>query len=406
MRIQILTQYYAPEIGAAQVRLGAMTRALVAAGHQVDIVTPMPNYPHGRIFPAYRRKLWSRESIDGAQVFRTWISAGIGAGIRRFGAFVTFAGLAPIPMWRAPKPDVVLVESPPLFAVLPALAHRFIRRVPYVMLVADLWPDSAVDLGFLRDGPALKAMFWLERVSYRYAARVAPVTEGQVATLRDDKAVEASRILFMPNGVDLEMFRPGPASPEIARELAPHGERVILFAGNHGYAQGVDVLLDAAPLVRARHPDARIVLVGSGSERERLVARVRDERIEGVAMLDQRPLADIAEMLRVAVAGVTTLRRSPVFDSARPSRIFPVMASARPIVYSGAGEGARLIENAGAGIVTAPEDPRALADGLIAVLDDPARAAQLGANGRALVEAEFSWDSLIAGFVSELERLR
>lgn len=405
MRIQILSQYYAPEIGAAQVRLGAMTRQLVKAGHQVDVVAPMPNYPAGEIFPSYRRRMWMRESIDGAEVRRTWISAGIGAGIKRFGAFITFAGLAPIPMWRSPRPDVVLVESPPLFVAIPAVVHRLFRRVPYVILLADLWPDSAVDLGFVGEGPVLRALLGLERVAYRFAARVAPVTEAQVATLRDDKGVDADRILFMPNGVDLDMFGAGPPDPAVQAELAPNGERVLLYAGNHGYAQGLDVLLDAAPLILARHPDARIVMVGSGSERDRLAARLRDERLSGVVMLEPRPLDEIAAMYRVAEIGVTTLRPSPVFDGARPSKIFPAMASARPVVYSGRGEGARLISDAGAGLVATPEDPRALADACIRLLDDREGAREMGARGRDLVEREFSWEQLIARFVAELERV-
>lgn len=406
MRIQILSQYYAPEIGAPQVRLKAMADELVRRGHDVDVVTALPSYPVARIFPAYRRRFLHTERRDGATVRRVWIHAATGSGAGRLANFASFAALALIPMARTRRPDVVLVESPPLFVALPALVDNLVRRRPFALLVADLWPDTAIEMGMVPNRHARRLLYALERWAYRRSAFVAPVTEGQVETLRDRKGVPADKICLVRNGVDVELFRPGEPSAETRRLLSPGGERVVMFAGTLGYAQALDVIVDAAPLVRAAHPDVRVVFVGSGSERARIETRVADEGIAGVTFLDPRPLAEIAELYRGVAAGLTSLRDSPVFEGARPSKIFPMMAAGLPVVYSGRGEGARLVREAGAGVCAEPEDPRALAAALIEVLDDPVRAREMGAAGRRLVEAEFSWGRIVGDFLEFLERRR
>lgn len=404
MRIQVLSQYYDPEIGAAQIRLKALAKELVRRGHDVDVVTAMPNHPLGRIYDGYRGRFMMKEQLDGATVRRVWIHASTGSGGGRISSFLSFAAMAFLPIARTPRPDITLVQSPPLFAVIPALVDRLLRRRRFGLITGDLWPDVVVDLGKLESGRVRRMLYALERWSYANATMIMPVTPGQVEILRAHKGVPADKIITMNNGVDTDLFRAGPPTSSMVDLLSPAGERVILYAGTHGYMHGLDVLLDAASLVRAVHPDARFVLVGGGSERGRLMRRVEDEKLDGVTMLAPRPLEDIADMCRAAYAGVCTIRDARTLDVARPVKIFPMMASERPVIFSGRGEGAEIVENAGAGIVVRPEDPRALADAIIAVLDDPERAAEMGRNGRKVVEAEFSWQTIVSEFVDLLER--
>jgi glycosyltransferase involved in cell wall biosynthesis len=403
MRIQILSQYYEPEVGAPQVRLKAMADEFTRRGHEVEVVTALPSYPVARIFPEYRRRFLHTERRGGVTVRRVWIHAATGSGAGRLLNFASFAALATIPMARTRRPDVVLVESPPLFVALPALVDSVVRRRPFALLVADLWPDTAIEMGLVSNRHLQRLLYALERWAYRRSAFVAPVTEGQVETLRDAKGVPADRICLVRNGVDVELFRPGEPSEATRQLLSPGGERVIMFAGTLGYAQALDVIVDAAPIVCAAHPDARIVFVGSGSERARIEARVADEGVAGITFLDPRPLTEIAELYKGVTAGLTTLRDSPVFAGARPSKIFPMMAAGLPVIYSGRGEGARLVGDAGAGVCAEPEDARALAAAMIEVLDDPERSRRMGAAGRRLVEAEFSWSRIVGDFLEFLE---
>ncbi|MFV0308390.1 MAG: glycosyltransferase family 4 protein [Desertimonas sp.] len=403
MKILLLTQYYAPEVGAAHVRLQAMVRRLVAAGHQVEIVTALPNHPTGAIYPEYRRKLMVTERRDGAVVHRVWVFAAIGSGFKRMLTFASFAVMALLGLARAERPDVVLVESPPLFVALPAMLYRLVRRAPYVMLVADLWPDAAIDLGLLRPGRLSALLYRLEARAYRRALAVCPVTDHQVETLRGVKAVPAEKVFLTPNGVDTELFSPGPADPAHRRLLAPNGEDVVLYAGTHGYAHALDTVIDAAKRLADRRPNVRFVLVGEGSEKARLAARVVDERVTNVAMIDRQPVEEIAAMMRAATIGLATTVRSELFSGARSAKMFPVMASGIPLLYSGVGEGPRIVEAGGAGVVTTPEDAAALADAVEWLLDHPSEAAEMGRRGRQLAVAEYSWDAIVDRFLDELE---
>jgi glycosyltransferase involved in cell wall biosynthesis len=316
--------------------------------------------------------------------------------------YASFALFSLPAMFRCRRPDVVIVESPPLLTAVPAMLHQVIRRRPIVLLAADLWPDVAVDMGLISPGVLLSSLRWLEKVTYRRSWKISAVTRAQIDTLTQDKHVSADKVVFLPNGVDATLFAPGEPTPEAERLLRPHGERVILYAGTHGHAHGMDVLLDAAPLVHARHPDVSFVCVGGGSERERMMARAAAEGLTYVRFLEPRPIEEIADLYRASWAGISTLRPSRSLEMARPSKVFPIMASARPVIYSGNGEGSRLIEEAGAGVTAPGGDHVALADVITELLDDPERAAQLGANGRAYVLAHLTWSALLSSWLAQL----
>lgn len=400
-RFVFLTQYYPPEVGAPQVRLRSVARELVRSGHRVEVVTAMPNHPTGRVHEGYRRKVLAREVVDGVVIHRTWIYAATGAGLKRmlnYGSFTLtcLAGLA-----RCGRPDVVFVESPPLFLSFPAWLAGLVWRRPYIFNVADLWPDSAVEMGVLSEGRLARLMRGFERWSYRRAWKVNAVTEGIRDVLVDGKGVPPSDVTFLPNGCDTELFRPGAPDADLVDRFG--SGPLLVYAGTLGLAQGLDVALDAMRIVADRHPEARLLLVGSGSDRDRLAARVRDERLDNVTVVDPVPVEEVARLYRLAFAGLATLKDLPLFEGARPSKVFPVMSSGLPVVYSGRGEGARLIGDAGAGVVVPPEDATALAAAIDGLLDDPEGAATMGANGRALVEREFSWPALVQAWLDQLE---
>ena len=403
LRVLILTQYYWPEVGAAQVRLQAVTRELVRQGHCVEIITAMPNYPTGRIFDGYRRKIFMREELDGATVRRVWAYPATGAGIRRILGYVTFALSALMVLLTSRRSDVVVVESPPLLTAIPAMANRILRHTPYVLITADLWPDVAVDMGLLRPGVVLTTLETLERRAYRSASRITAVTHGQIQTLTEDKGVPADKLVLMPNGVDPTLFGPGPVSPAARSALGGHDtDRIILYAGTHGHAHGMDVLLDAAPLVGAAHPEVRFVCVGGGSDRDRLIERARAEGISNVDFLEARPLEEIAELYRASWAGLSTLRPSKSLEAARPSKIFPIMASALPVIYSGDGEGAELVRSAGAGIVCRGGDHKALAHAVDELLGNPTATAEMGQRGREYICENLSWAQIVRSWIVEL----
>lgn len=402
MRFLFLTQYFAPEVGAPQVRLAAMARELVRLGHEVEVVTAMPNYPQGSIWPEYQRRIYRRDQWEGITVHRVWLYAASGAGFKRVLNYLSFSMMSLLGLARARRPDFIFAESPPLTIALPAALFSMWWRKPIILNVADLWPDSMTEMGLMGPGVALTAAEWLERWSYRGATFINAVTQGIQKVLVECKRVPPTKVLFLPNGVDTTLFRP--QSPDLAlmRSLGLDGKKIVVYAGTLGLFQGLDVALDAFQRLEATDPDAVLVFLGSGSDRQRLIERTQDLKLGNVRFLDPQPLEFVARLYSIAVAGFACLKALPLFDGARPSKVFPIMSSGRPVIYSGAGEGARLILEANAGVVTAPEDVDQLTKGFRLILRDSRLAAALGANGRSYVEQRLSWSSLVDSWLNQL----
>lgn len=403
MRFVVLTQYFQPEIGAPQVRLASMIRELRRLGHEVEVVTALPNYPQGKIFAEYRRRPFCRESWEGVPVHRVWLYASMGAGLKRMINYGSFTGLSLFGLARCKRPDYVFVESPPLFLSVPGYIASRLWRAPMIFNVADLWPDSVRELGLMKEGAALRFADRLERWTYRKSAFVNAVTDGIRKTLIEKKKVPASKVLYLPNGVDTRLFRPQAPDRELARELGLAGRRVILYAGTLGFAQGLEVALDAMEILKAELPEAAMVFIGSGSEKGRLVELARSKSLSNVVFLDPNTLEYVARLYSIAFAGFASLKALPLFEGARPSKLMPVLGSGKPAIYSGAGEGARLVEGVGAGLAVPPEDSGALAEAIRTLMADPARAEAMGCRGREYAEDHLSWSALIKDWVGQLE---
>jgi colanic acid biosynthesis glycosyl transferase WcaI len=402
MRFLFLTQYFPPEIAAPQVRLSAMIRELVRLGQEVEVVTALPNHPVGRIFPDYRKRFYLCESWEGIPVHRVWLYASMGAGLRRMINYGSFTASCLVGLAQAKRPDYIFVESPPPFLSIPAYLAARRWHVPFIFNVADLWLDSICELGIMRDGPVLQAAERLECWTYRKAGYVNAVTEGIRATLIQKKGVPSEKVLFLPNGVDTSLFRPAPPDQELARSLGVDGKQIILYAGTHGLVHGIEFALRAAQLLRNR-PAIEFLFVGDGSEKQKLIGMASELGLKNVRFLDPVPPDRLARIFTLAQVGLCTLRRRPLFESIRLVKALPAMASGVPVLYSGAGEGARIIREAKAGLVTNPEDVQAMAAAVVQLVDNPALAKRLGTNGRAYVEKHMSWAALVSDWLRQLE---
>jgi colanic acid biosynthesis glycosyl transferase WcaI len=403
MRFLIVTQYYPPEVGAPQIRLSAVTRALRAHGHDVEVVTALPNHPTGRILEGYRGRLVVKETLDEVPVRRIWMYAALGSGPRRLLSYVSFAALVPFALARAGDADVVFVESPPPLVVPAAAFAAKRRRALLVLNIADLWPDVAVDIGALEEGRAVAAMRGFVRWCYRRADVITTVTDGLAAEISRTPGVPSAKVVLLPNGIDPQRFAPGPADPDVAVELSPGGGELFLYAGTVGFAHGAEVAIRAIQRVREQHPNAHLVFMGGGSDRQRLERIVADEAISGVRFIDPRPPEAVADAMRVATAGIATLRAGATAESTRLAKMFPPMACARPLIISGTGEGAALAHDAGAALVTPPGDDATMARAMCDVIESPTLARRLGDAGRRLVERRFSWDAIVGEWLGEIE---
>lgn len=401
MKLLFLTQYFPPEIGAPQTRLQAMTYHLRELGHQVEVVTALPNYPNGRIFPGYHGTLYRREIINEIVIHRVWLYAALGGGLARMLNYASFSLTALIGLFAAEKPDYVFVESPPLSLTVPAYLYSRMKGTRFILNVADLWPDTAVEMGFVKEGFTLKILRWLEKWSYQKAAYVNAVTESIREVLLKEKNVPLAKTLFLPNGVDTARYRPQSGNAELKQALGLTGKKVILYAGTQGHAHGLEHVLSAAKILEAEQ-DIHFLFVGHGSERLRLEELQKQMGLKNVTFRNPVPLEQLPPYFSIAESGLASLRAIPIFDGARPSKMFPVMASGKPMIYAGKGEGAELIERAKAGVVVPPENPEALAKAVSRVVRDSQFAQQMGANGRKFVEEHHQWSVLVRDWVDTL----
>jgi putative colanic acid biosynthesis glycosyltransferase WcaI len=401
MRFVILTQYFFPEIGATQARLDAVCTELVHAGHQVEVVTAMPHHPTGRIAPSHRGRFYTRETRNGVTIHRVWLYAANGSGLKRILNYLSFMVTSLAAIVRAKRPDYLFVDSPPLTLGVSARIASMMWRRPLIFNVADLWPDSARDLGMLGDGTVLRIASLLERWIYCRAEWVTAVTEGIRTALLERKHVPAKKLLFLPNGVNTRLIRPLPPDEELRKQLGLTRKRVVLYAGNHGYAGALDQLLDAASRI-GDHERIHFLLVGDGPQKARLQTRARQLGLTNVTFLDPVPLDELPRFISLADCAVVTLRRVNVMRGARPAKALVMMAAGKPVVLAAEGEAAELISRAEAGFVVPPENPPALARAIRSLLSDPAAARAIGLNGRAYIQNNLEWSLLVRNWLFQL----
>ncbi len=355
---------------------------LVEAGHQVSVLTSMPNYPTGIIPEAYRRKIFMREQQDGVEVVRVWVYASPKKSMRRRllnqWAFMLTSAIRGTFLSR---PDVILVESHPLFVCLTGGWLSRIKRAPIVLNVSDLWPESAVAVGALSpDSRMVKAATRVERWAYRDAAHLVAMTEGvKEGILRHLECPE--RVTKIQNAVDLDRFQPDMAEQGRAmrQRLGIGDEIVVGHIGNMSLAHDFDLLVDAA----AALPQMTFVFAGSGSLIEHVQARIRDEQIGNILLPGVLPHDEMPALWAATDICAIAFRSHALFEGALPSKMFEAMATGTPVVAAAQGETQRLLASTGAGVAVSPSDSAGMIAQIQALANDPDQRQAMAAAGRA-----------------------
>jgi glycosyltransferase involved in cell wall biosynthesis len=391
MRILYFSQYFPPEVGATQTRAHEMSRYLASRGHRVTIVTEFPNHPSGIIPPSYHGRLMERRREHGVDVIRLWVWASpektFVSRMRFYLSYMAMSILAGA-LVRG-RYDLVYATSPPLFTGIAGLIAASVRRVLFVFEVRDLWPESAVALGELSNPRAIAAAEKLERLLYRRAARVVAVTRGIWSRLIE-RGLPTSKIELIPNGANTDHFTFTERGRQtVRRTLGLDDKFVVMYAGIHGIAQGLETLLQAAHILRDHH-DIYFTLVGEGPKKADLV-RMKDElALDNLIMHPEVPSSRMPAYLSAADCTVVPLKNEPLFRGALPSKMFEAWACSRPVVLSVEGEAQQILSDSGAGIPAVPEDPASMAHAILQLARDPQAAAAMGARGRDYVVAHYS----------------
>jgi len=401
LHILFLTDNFPPETNAPATRSFEHARRWVRAGAKVTVVTTAPNFPAGRLFAGYRNRLFQREWIDGVEVIRVWTYITANEGFaRRTLDYLSFMVTGFLASLFLPRPNVIVSTSPQFFTACAAYVLSLFKRRPFVFELRDLWPDSILAVGAMKESASIRALKRLEYFLYRKAARIVSVTNSFRKVLSKN-GIPPEKIAVVRNGTDLKGFTPGPKPNDLLEKHGLNAKFVASYIGTLGMAHGLGTILEAAKRMRANR-DVAFVLVGDGADRAALERQARERGLDNVIFAGSVDKDEVVKYWRLADAALVLLRDRPVFRHVLPSKMFEAMATERPIVLGVLGESAELLEASGTGIVIQPESADALVQAIERLAADPEAAKEMGRKGRRLVEAEFDRDKLAAQMLEEL----
>jgi glycosyltransferase involved in cell wall biosynthesis len=400
----ILTQYYAPEPGAPSIRLCALAHELSRRGCEVRVLTGMPNYPTGKILTGYDGRLTMRETIDEVPIRRGWLYPASGKHpLRRLLNYLSFTATGAVMLATEPRADLVFVEAQPITLAVPALFNRLLRRTPYVYNTPDLQVEYADEDQWIGVRVLVRAARRLEGLLMRRALAVTTVTHAFIEHFHKERDVPRGQLTFLPNGADTERLRPLPRDAALAARLGVGDRKVFTYAGTHAPYQGLDVILDAAKLLRHRS-DIVFLMVGDGPLRQQLIDRAAAERIDNV-LFRRSPFEEMPNLMSLTFASLVVLRRMEIATKMRLSKAIPPLACGVPIIYAGWGETAEIVERERVGVTVEPENAEALAGAVKRLADAPDVRDALGRRGRALAEREFSWSYIVGDWMRQIGRV-
>jgi glycosyltransferase involved in cell wall biosynthesis len=402
MRILILTDRFWPEIAAPSFRLIEHARAWVAAGHAVTVVTCVPNFPRGAVFEGYKNRLWQTETKDGITIIRlgTYMTANEGT-VKRTLDYVSYMLAAILWAPRYPKFDVVLASSPPIFVALAGWGVSFLRGRPWVFEIRDLWPASIRAVGASKSR-VLDLVERVELLLYRQADRILSLTHSFKADLTS-RGVPASKIDVVTNGVDAAQFSRERATFDARSELGA-GRDIVLagYIGTVGMAHGLQTMVEAAELLRARR-DVKLLILGEGAERAPLEAEAKRRGLDNLIFHDLVTHDLMPSYLAALDVSIIHLKPDPLFKTVIPSKIFESMAMGVPMIMAVEGESAQIVRDAAAGLCIPSGDARALAEAVTALADRPDERKRLADNGMRVVVERYARAPLALAAMRTLE---
>lgn len=375
MHILFLTDNFPPEVNAPASRTYEHSREWVKLGHKVTIVTCAPNFPKGKVFDGYRNKLWQRETVDGIEVIRVWSYITSNDGFaKRIVDYVSYMVSAIVTSQFVRRPDVVISTSPQFFAAVGGWIVAAIRRRPFVFELRDIWPESIRAVGAMNDSRAIDFLEKLELFLYHRARLIVSVTYAFKENLVV-RGIASEKIVVVRNGVDLARFRPMDKDDELIEALDLKDRFTVGYIGTHGMAHALATLLEAASILQERHGDRSpcFLFVGDGAEKNRLKQHAAYLGLNNTIFVDSKERSEMPRYWSILDSSIIHLRRTDLFKTVIPSKMFECFAMGIPILHGVEGESAEIIENTGAGVTFEAENPRELADLIEALERDPER---------------------------------
>jgi len=384
MRVLVVTTFYAPDLGAGAALFTMLCEDLVRMGHEVSVIAAVPHYPTGQVQKEFRGRFIQRETRNGVDITRVWVPSGDRSNLFHrlvtFSAYQVLAGL----VTAGRQCDVTIGGNPALEVFLPFMVQAKLRRRPAIFSVHDLYPDAGVKLGIFRHRPVISFVGWLENICMRRARYVRVLSDGFHESLRK-RGLSEEKLVTIWDWLDTDFIKPLPQVNSFSREFGFDEAFTVEYAGNLGFSQGLEHLVDAAEMLSA-NPAIKFALVGDGAGKRALLDRVAAKGLDNVRMVPFQPRARLPEVLGAAHVSIVSLLRGMSSDSV-PSKLYSILASGRPVIAAvdADSDTARMIARAGCGLVVPPEDPTRLADAIGELYNDAGLRSRLGESGRAYV---------------------
>jgi glycosyltransferase involved in cell wall biosynthesis len=401
MKILYISQYFHPEVGATTNRALANVRYLAKEGHDVTVLTEMPNHPKGIIFKGYTGKLFMTEKMEKFLVKRVLVFTSAKKNfITRMLFYISFAfwgSISAVVNWK--KYDVVYVTSPPLFVgIIGLLLIFFYSKTKFIFEVRDLWPDAAIEMGELKSKHFRKFSFALEKQLYTKADKIIAVTQ----RFKDRivaKGFNEEKICVIRNGSDMQ-FEKKAVLEELKMKYNPDNQFIVIYAGILGIAQNIKTILDAALILQKK--EIRFILVGTGPEEKLLKDYSNGNIINNVVFTGQVPKDEISDYMSLADCGVIPLKNIPVFESTIPSKLFDYMSANLPILLGVRGEAKEILDDSKAGLGFEPDNAEDLAEKILYLSKNSIEINKMADRGRKFVDANFNRNKLASRLEKEL----
>ena len=395
MRILILHMRYHPDLTGTAPLVTDLATNLAAMGDEVTVITSMPHYGRKQIASKYRGRAIHREKFSGVDVWRSYVYVPPNyKGFYRSINYLSYTFMSIMSGVLAEGVDVILCVNPPITVGFSGWLLSLSQRAPMVLNIQDVWPDCIAIIGQLRSRWLYRTFKHLEKFLYEKADRVTVLSEGMKQNL-EGKGVKSSKIAVIPNWADLDAVTPMEKNNGFRSMHGLDGWFVVMFAGNIGFISVLDMVLDAANILKDRS-DIHFLIVGEGNAKAELVKKANDVALPNVHFLTTQPPEILPQMLAAADVSLVTLDHRLGHLNV-PSKTYNIMASSRPVLASVPvdSEIARLVKEADCGVTVPPEDPPALAEAIVQMQRDPNGLKRLGKNGREYVVANYAKDKVI-----------
>jgi glycosyltransferase involved in cell wall biosynthesis len=381
MKILYLSQYFPPEVGATQNRAYEMAKNLIHLGHEVIVMTEVPNHPSGIIPAKYRNRFCILDKYDEIPVIRNWVwvkpHKTFYSRMLFYLSFMFSTVLNSFSLERK-KFDIIYATSPPLFVGIAGLVIAKLMKLPLIFEVRDLWPESAIDLKQISSPITVKMSHWLANTIYSHSKAIIAVTNG-IATKLKIKNIDAKKISTIKNGTNINS-NINLYDSMLEERLGWKDKFIVLYAGIHGIAQGLETIIYAADCLK-EIDNIKFVFIGEGPNKNNLKAIVKKKKLENIEFLPEVPREEIFKYISLSTVCLVPLKKLTIFQGALPSKMFDAWACKKPIILSVNGEAKRELKKANGGIYAEPENHMAIAISVLKLFKNPDLCNILGENG-------------------------